>query len=96
LPNVGHYGSRWEDLDRLLDMQQDGELEAGRIYTCSLFVSQGQLAQSPELIAEFEEAIEERNARGDIRWVGLAEVIDIWHAEYGSQPNMLPFQVGPP
>jgi len=95
VPNVGHYGSRWENLDRLLAMQQDGELEAGRIYTCSLFVSQGQLAQSPALIAEFEEAIEERNARGAIRWVGLAKLIDIWHAEYGSQPNVLPFQVGP-
>jgi hypothetical protein len=84
---VGNYGGQWENLDRLLQMQQDGELE-DKIHTCTISVRQDDLV-IPGFIQEFEQRIEALDAAGDIRWVGLAEVIDIWQTEYDSEPNIL-------
>ncbi|MFQ5596189.1 MAG: hypothetical protein ACE5HA_18765, partial [Anaerolineae bacterium] len=87
LPNVGNYGGRWENLDRLLQLQQAGELE-DKIHTSSIVVRQDSLL-TPGFIQQFEQRIQARDAAGDIRWVGLAQVIEIWQTEYDSEPNIL-------
>ncbi len=93
LPYVGGFGRGWDKLDQLLQMQQNGELETGRIHTTTIFVGQTELL-APGFIQNFETQIQTYGTAGDIRWVGLAEVIDIWHAEYDSIPNILPYLDG--
>jgi len=90
LPHVGGYGSRWENLDRLLQMQESGELDPGRIHTCTIFVGQKNLL-IPGYTGEFAQSIQVYDAAGIIRWVGLAQVIEAWETEYGSEPNILPY-----
>lgn len=87
LPYVGGFGG---DCDSLLQKQQTGELEADRIHTCTLFVAQKRLLM-PGFTPQFAQQIQVLDAAGNIRWVGLAEVIDIWQMEYDSQPNILPY-----
>lgn len=89
LPVVGKYNSSWVGLNALLTKQQGGELEDGRIHTCTIAVSQVQLVDDLSFVATFESALQSFDAAGDLRWVGLAEVIDIWQVLYGSQPNIL-------
>jgi hypothetical protein len=85
LPHVGGYG---RDCERLVQKQQDGELEEDKIHTCTIFVGQNKLLQ-PGFIPGFAQRIQALDAAGDVRWVGLAEVIDIWQTEYDSEPNIL-------
>ena len=92
LPHVGGYG---RDCERLVQKQQDGELEEGKIHTCTIFVGQNKLLQ-PGFIPGFAQRIQALNAAGDVRWVGLAEVVDIWQTEYESEPNILPYLTPPP
>jgi hypothetical protein len=87
LPHVGGYG---RDCERLVQKQQDGELEEGKIHTCTIFVGQNKLLQ-PGFIPGFAQRIQALDAAGDIRWVGLAEVIGIWQTEYDSEPNIVPY-----
>jgi len=88
LPYIGNYGSRCEQLVR---MQQEGRLEGDRIYTCTLFVSQNFVLKS-DFLADFEQRLQALDAMGNVRWVGLSEVIEIWRTEYGSRPNLFPYQ----
>jgi hypothetical protein len=88
LPNVGNYGSKWEHLDRLLLMQQNGELEEGKIYTGLIFVAQDSLLL-PGFVQDFEQRIHDRDAAGNIHWIGVAQAIETWQTEYDSQPNIL-------
>ena len=90
LPFVGGFGRGWEKLELLLEMQQSGELEHGRIYTCTIFVTQSKVLK-PAFIREFEEQIKAHDRAGDLVWAGLAQVIDIWETEYNSVPNILPY-----
>ena len=87
LPHVGGYG---RDCDRLIQKQQNGELEEDKIHTCTIFVSQNNLLR-PGFIQGFEQQIQDHNTAGDVLWVGLAEVIDIWQTEYDSEPNIVPY-----
>jgi hypothetical protein len=88
-PAIGRYTGTWEGLDKLLQLQQDGELDPDEIHTCSIFISQGDLT-AQGFIAEFEEdLLERKNGPGNIEWVGLDEVLGIWRDEYDSQPNRL-------
>ena len=88
LPYIGRYGGRCE---QLVAMQQRGELEEGRIYTCTLFVSQNFVLQE-DFVEGFRERIRSLNAAGKVRWVGLREVIEIWEQEYGAEPNVLRYR----
>jgi len=92
LPHVGGYG---RDCDRLIQKQQNGELEADRIHTCTMFVGQNWLSM-PGFTPQFAQQIQALDAAGDIRWVGLAEVIEIWQTEYDSEPNILRYLTSPP
>jgi hypothetical protein len=88
LPHVGGFGGAWSDLDRLIQMQQSGELEEGLIHTCTIFVGQNSVLV-PGFIQQFEQHMQTHDAAGDVHWVGLAEVVDIWQTQYDSQPNTL-------
>ena len=85
LPYIGGYGG---DCEKLLKMQNNGELEEDKIHTCTVFVPQIKLLD-PNFIAKIEENIHALDAAGDVRWVGLSEVIKIWEDDYDSQPNIL-------
>ena len=86
LPYVGGYGR--DNCSLLIQKQKDGDLEDGKIYTCTLFVSQTSLLQ-PDFIQRFEEEIQSYNNAGNIRWEGLAEVIDIWRDEFKIENSRL-------
>ncbi len=90
LPYIGGYGSRWETLEELLGMQAGGELDPDRIHTCTIFVGQKNLL-IPGYTGQFAQSIQDYDAAGIIRWVGLAQVIEIWETEYGSTPHILPY-----
>jgi len=91
--NIGGYKTGWSGLEKLLQKQQAGELFSNKIYTVSIFVSQQSLFEKG-YIKDFRNKIlslQPHTDAGRIRWVGLAEVIDIWKNEYNSQPNQLPY-----
>jgi len=92
LPYVGGFG---RDCDSLLQKQQTGELKVDRIHTCTIFVAQKRLLM-PGFTPQFAQQIQALDAAGDIRWVGLAEVIEIWQTEYDSEPNILRYLAPPP
>ena len=90
LPHVGGYQSKWEGLANLLEHQRNGDLDATKIYTQTVFVRQSDILRS-EFRQEFQtklQSLREQTAQGLIRWVGLKEVTNIWEVEYGSEPNM--------
>ena len=88
LPYIGNYGSQCE---QLVQMQQEGRLQEDRIYTCTLFVSQNFLLE-PDFISGFEQRLQALEAMGNVRWLSLSEVIEIWRTEYGSRPNLFPYR----
>ncbi|HDZ91641.1 MAG TPA: hypothetical protein ENH37_13345 [Deltaproteobacteria bacterium] len=90
LPHIGGFGRGWEKLGLLLKMQQSGELEQGRIHTCTIFVTQSKVLK-PAFIREFEGEIKAHDQAGDLAWTGLAQVAEIWRSEYGSSPAILPY-----
>ncbi len=98
LPHIGGHKDDWDGLMDLLQRQQSGSLEEGRIHTQTIFVSQGDLVL-PGFIEDFREQIEalsEYTESGSIRWVGLGEVLEIWRTEYDAEPNQHPFSVPHP
>jgi len=96
LPNIGGYISGWQGLDDLLDRAQDGDLQQGKIYTVTIFVPQLQM-QSVMFMLNFRDQIrsyEDYTELELIHWVGLSEVVDIWHDEFDSEPNLFHFHHG--
>ncbi|MFA6436096.1 MAG: hypothetical protein WCW30_03095, partial [Candidatus Gracilibacteria bacterium] len=90
LPYVGLYMHGWEGLDELMVKQQAGELEPGKIYTITIFATQDSL-KNPETTERFRSkllALSEYRERGEIQFVGIKEVVDIWKTEYNSEPNI--------
>jgi len=93
LPHIGGYWSNWGGLNILLQKQQNGELQEGAIYTQTIFAGQADMID-PQYILQFRDAIQSLapyTQAGLIRWVGLAEVCDIWVNQYNSEPNVLPY-----
>ena len=88
LPHIGGYGHRCE---HLVQLQQRGELDPNKMYTCTLFLEQKQVL-APDFVNGFLARVRALKALGDVRWVGLAEVVDIWRRDYAAQPNIFPFQ----
>ena len=91
LPCIGGFRPNWEGLDSLLSLQAAGELTEGNIYTQTIMITQINLAAFPGAIEEYRQKILEYDpyvAAGLLQWVQLDEVIDIWHSEYVSQPNL--------
>lgn len=90
LPHIGNFGLAWADLDTLIQMQQSRLLAPGRIYTATIFVPQSFLVR-PNFIESFERDLRRRKILPDLRWVGLAELIEIWRTKFQSTPNILPY-----
>jgi hypothetical protein len=91
LPYIGGFKPRWEGLDSLLSLQAAGELTEGRIYTQSIMIAQINLVSNPGSVEEYRQKIIEYAPYVDaglLYWVQLGEVIDVWHSEYDSQPNL--------
>ncbi|MBI5797776.1 hypothetical protein HZA98_02640 [Candidatus Woesearchaeota archaeon] len=90
LPEIGRYENNWDGLDELLQLQKEGKLTPGKIYTIGIFTSKKDFDAAS--ISAFKEKIEsykqDTNA-GRIKWVGLNEVYNIWVNEYGSESNQL-------
>ena len=97
---IGHYNSGWDGLDELLELQEQGVLSPGKIYTISIpGLMLSQLGEDVVLTEEYKNYIEEfreqiqsyedETATGKIKWVGLGEVYDIWLTEYNAEPNQL-------
>ncbi len=84
LPHIGGCGRSCE---QLIQLQQSGELDPEKIYTCTLFYPQHRLPLDG-YIEDAEREIQYLNASGKVRWVGLAEVIKIWERQYNSEPNI--------
>ena len=96
LPEVGGYNRRWDGLLDLLQKQASGELHPGRIYTHTLFVEQVQMLDTA-FIAEFRnrlQSLDSLTAAGRIRWVGIAEAVQIWQTEYDERPNLYSYLYG--
>lgn len=96
LPHVGGYARGWAGLEDLLARQANGELSEGRIYTQTIFVAQNMMLDS-QFVENFRRRIEELSEytnSGRIRWVGLAEVVEIWRTEYGARPNLYSYLYG--
>lgn len=90
LPNIGPYVSTWEGVNDLLEKQEAGELETGKIYTATVMADQDGLLE-PGDIQAFEQEIkdlEDETAAGRIIWTPLEHVVDIWLTQYGGQPNI--------
>lgn len=89
---IGHYQSDWEGLDMLLEKQASGELEMGKIYTISVDAHQKKMSE--EFIQEFAAAIDSYQSytdEGQIQWVTLAEVYEIWQDRYDSVANIFAY-----
>jgi len=90
LPYVGLYMHGWEGLDELMAKQQAGELEPGKIYTITIFATQDSL-KNPETTERFRSkllALSEYRERGELQFVGIKEVVDIWETQFNSEPNI--------
>jgi len=93
IPHIGGYQPTWDGLHRLLQKQQNGELEENKIYTQSIVITQGFINEE-NFIENFRQEIRnlsEYEDKGLIKWVGLGEVINIWYREYNAQPNIYPY-----
>jgi hypothetical protein len=90
LPHVGGYRSNWAGLYDLLQKQGDGELEADKMYTQTIFAPQNSTL-NPQYIQIFRQQIQnlsEYTDSGLVHWVGLAEAVGIWEAEFDSRPTI--------
>ncbi len=88
---VGSYTSEWNGLYELLELQKQGVLEPGKIYTASLFAKQKDFVNET-YIEEFRQRIQDladETAAGRIEWVGFGEVYSVWLMEYNAEPNQL-------
>jgi hypothetical protein len=95
LVNIGVYSFGAQDVSGVVDLVtrlNQGQLEAGRMYTASLMLEQCSLDSNPSIIpfaAAILDAAQPYLSRGDIVFASLPEVLRIWREEYGSVPTVL-------
>ncbi len=95
-PVIGTYTSTWDGLDDLLEKRDNGELEAGKMYTATIMTNQED-AQDQDFIDEFQSEIEARQSytdSGAIEWVTLTEALNIWENDYDSTPTIYSYEEG--
>ena len=94
LPHIGGYRPGRDGLRNLLEHQRRGELDASQLYTQTIFVRQGDLLNGSTLLGFRQElrSLADETKSGQIRWVGLNEVLRIWEAQYGCRPNLFPYR----
>jgi len=78
-------------IKNLVSKIKRGEVPEGKIYTATLVMTEYEFKQGGDaLFARWENTIRELSeyaARGEIRWVGLSELIEVWREKYNSEPN---------
>jgi len=88
IAHIGKFGNTWEDLDRLIEYQQEGELYWNHLYTATVFVRQADLT-GPNFTSDFEQDLQLRKGAGNLEWVGLGELFGIWENDYNSNATQL-------
>ncbi len=89
---VGGYQRTFWGVWDLLEKQEDGLLEEGKIYTATVFLEQNQMLEE-DFVQTFEQEIQKLKPyeeEGRIEWVTLQQVVEIWRTEYDSVPNIYP------
>ncbi len=92
LPNVGHYESDWDGLDKLLALQSAGSLTSGQIYTVTIMNSQPDFTES--YVEAFSKKLDEYTdevSAGRIIWTTIEGSYDAWVNTYNSVPSTLLF-----
>lgn len=82
---VGIYNGDVNGLTDLLVRQENGELSDGKMYTATIFQTQNSL--NPESFRSTISSFSKYVSAGQMRWVGIKELADIWQNEYSSEPN---------
>ncbi len=90
LPVIGHYNSDWTGLDRLLELQAAGELEAGKMYTVTIMTNQYQYTDDyVEAFAEKIDAYTDDVDAGRMTWMTLPNILTTWQTQYNESPSHL-------
>lgn len=85
---VGNYADGWDGLDTLLDKQEDGTLEQGKMYTISIDAHQKLLSE--DFIEEFAEQIDhyqEYANEGRLVWSSITDTYETWVVQYDETPS---------
>ena len=88
LPYVGLYMHGWEGVNDLIAKQQAGELEPGKIYTVTIFTGDMKKSSTIQQFRSQLEELSDARERGEVQFVGIKEVVDIWKTQYNSEPNI--------
>lgn len=91
IPNIGNFSSDWEGLDKLLEMNENGELDPEKMYTITIMNDQKRYVEDG-YIEEFRSQIEKYQPYaedGTIAWVTFGQMLEIWEQGYNSEPNIL-------
>ncbi len=92
LPVIGHYKTSWDGVEKLLALQEAGELDPTKMYTATVML--GQHRMNDDSIAEYQNEIEalfDLTQDGRVVWVGLTEALEIWETEYNASPTLLQY-----
>ena len=87
LVNVGGGFGGFAGLTTLLGRLERGELEAGRMYTLTIFTNQ--CAVDDGVVESYRQsirAVAAQVAEGRLVWTPLSQMVEIWRSEYGEQP----------
>lgn len=85
IPSIGSYTREIEDIYSLVEKISIGDAPAGHCYTACIMFNQGFLrADLEELTAEISK-LKGMEAKGQIRFVSLQELIDVWEEDFDSQ-----------
>jgi len=78
-------------IKNLVSKIKNGELPQNKIYTATLMLAEDHLLRGGEATFNgWENTVRELSeyaARGEIVWVGLSEVVEIWKKKYRLEPN---------
>lgn len=91
IPNIGNYSSDWEGLSKLIELNENGELDPNKIYTITImndqknFIEEGYIEDFRTEIEKFQAYAED----GTLAWVTLSQMLEIWEEDYNSEPNLL-------
>jgi hypothetical protein len=88
-----HFRNTAEYVQVLTDYIASGRLEAGRIYTTTLFVPQAILfaPDRHEDLIEILNQLQPLATTGRITYAHFTEVIEIWKTEYNAEPNIVQY-----
>jgi len=78
-------------IELLVKYMQDGTIDNTKMFTASVTLPQNIMFSKQDKIAETLEQLEPLVEAGYIEYVNYTEVVDIWHTQYNSEPNIFTF-----